>query len=227
MRSHFLVVVVVVAVFTIAGLPSVALAQEGSSSTPQLQSTALTQSSPASEGTLGAAGDENVIFSGAPEYGGYLATTTQVGQVTDKAGVFLGGRAGIIVSESLTIGGGVSWLVEGPTADLAEAPPIRSVYGGGLLGLTFASDAVVHPTFEMLIGGGEVRVSETSPVSTTRGDNFFVLDASGGFDINLAMGVRLHLGGGYRHISEIEAEGVSTSDLRGFFGTAQLKFGVF
>ena len=227
MRSHFLVVVVVVAVFTIAGLPSVAPAQEGSSSTTELQSTALSQPTWASEEAAGVGGDENVIFSGAPEYGGYLATTMEVGQVTEKAGVFLGGRAGIIVSESLTIGGGVTWLVEGPRADLSGQPPIRMVYGGGLLGVTFVSDAVVHPTFEILLGGGEVRTSEESPRVSRGGDNFFVLDASGGFDINLAWGVRLHLGGGYRHISAIEAEGVSESDLRGFFGTAQLKFGVF
>ena len=226
MRLRFLVVVVVVAV-TSAVLPSAVQAEENTYTYTESQSSQDDSSSWSSEGAVGVSGDEEVIFSSAPEYGGYLAPTVQVGQINEKAGVFLGGRAGIVVSEVLTVGGGVTWLLEGPTANVPAGPPVQMVYGGGLLGITLASDAIVHPSIEVLLGGGELRTESGHATARTSGDNFFVVDASGGFDINLSWGVRVHLGAGYRHISEVEVPGVTASELGGFFGTAQLKFGVF
>lgn len=206
MRLHSLVVVVVVSVVSVGQV----YAAEPNSSSESLRYT-----------------DADVVFQSQPEYGGYLAATTAVGEVTDEVGGFLGVRGGIIVSQVLTLGAGGNWLVDGPSVDIEEAPPLRMGYGGGLIGITIASDAVVHPTVEVLIGGGEVRLDVRDGPSPDK-ENVFVVDASGGFDVNLTPGIRVHLGGGYRYLSDVSnLPGLVNEDVRGFFGTAQLKFGMF
>ena len=225
MRSVHLVVAVTVALLSFSSFAHAA----GPDSAGETSDSPVVKSSDSEDASeeIPTLESADVVFSGEPEYGGYLSLTSQVGKVTDQAGVFLGARIGVIISHTLTIGGGLNWLIEGPTAETDGDPAIQSVYGGGLIGLTLASDSVVHPTIEVLVGGGEVRNKYRGVRFANDKTNIFVVDASAGLDINLATGVRLHLGGGYRYVSDVALSGVTAADLDGGFGVAQLKFGVF
>jgi len=169
----------------------------------------------------------DVLFGGTPSYGVYLAPTVETGRIERKAGVLFGARGGLIVSDVLTIGGGMNWLLDGPTAPTEGAPAIRMQHGGGLLGLTVASDQIVHPTIDVLLGGGQVTFDYDRPLMQDERANVFVLDVSTGLDINLTHGIRAHVGGGYRHVSNFELDGLTDEDVGGFFGSFQLKFGTF
>jgi hypothetical protein len=227
MRTYLVVALFVVSV------PAVAHAQDqdshGQSSeddpyrVASVDAESETSESDEEEGFLGA----DVLFGGTPSYGVYLAPAMQTARIDRQTGVLFGGRGGLIVSEVLRIGGGMNWLIDGPVADVQGSPALRMRHGGGLIGLTLASNQVVHPTIDLLIGGGQVTYDYTNSLTSDERANVFVLDFSTGFDINVTHGVRLHVGGGYRHVSHFELAGLTDDDIDGFFASAQLKFGAF
>ncbi|MFB6350983.1 MAG: hypothetical protein ABEN55_23405 [Bradymonadaceae bacterium] len=169
----------------------------------------------------------DVLFSGEPTYGVYLAPAFETSRVADQGGVFFGGRGGLIISDVLTIGGGINWLLDGPRAAVDGLPAIRMRHGGGLIGLTLASDQIIHPTIDLLIGGGRIAYDYDPTLLSDERANVFVLDFSTGFDLNITHGIRAHVGGGYRHVSNFALEGLTDEEVDGFFAGVQLKFGTF
>jgi len=171
--------------------------------------------------------DTNVIFSGDPEYGIYLAPTTQISEFQGQSRVFFGGRGGLVVSDVLRVGGGANWLLGGPNVHVRGAPRLRMRYGGGLIGVNIGSETLVHPSIDVLIGGGKAHYEGGGVAMNGRSASFFVVDASTGLDFNLAEGVRFHIGGGYRYLSQLQLPGIYPRDVSGAVGMAQLKFGAF
>ena len=218
-----------VALFVVS-VPAVAFAETPESgSTAAGSATAYASSSSSSNATPDDADitGADVLFGGTPSYGVYLGSSMEASSIKRQSGVFLGARGGLIVSEVLTLGGGMSWLVDGPRVGVDGTPAIRMRHGGGLLGLTLASDQVIHPTVEVLFGGGKVSYDYGRTRPSGEDANVFVVDTTAGFDINVTHGIRFHFGGGFRHVSNFELNGLTDEDVDGFYGAVQLKFGSF
>lgn len=171
--------------------------------------------------------DSDVIFSGTPEYGLYLSPTTQLSRFQGRSRAFVGGRGGLVVSDVLRVGGGANWLVGGPKVDVGQQPTLRMRYGGGLIGFNIGAESVVHPSIDVLIGGGKAQYESGGLAMNGRSESFFVVEGATGLDFNLSYGVRLHVGGGYRYLSSLDLPGLSADELGGPFGMVQLKFGAF
>ncbi len=171
--------------------------------------------------------ENDVIFSGTPEYGVYLAPTSQIADFQDRTTAFVGGRGGLIVSDVLRVGGGANWMLGRPHVAMEGTPRLRMRYGGGLIGLNIGADSVVHPSIDVLIGGGKAEYDSSEMALDGRSSSFFVVDAATGLDFNVTYGIRLHVGGGYRYVSSLQMPGLRADEVSGPFGMAQLKFGAF
>lgn len=225
MRNAFVVALLFVSV------PGIAHAQQ-TDQTPRVPTDADTASTVefqenADELDPDEVNESNVIFSGDPEYGIYLAPATQISEFEGQSRLFFGGRGGLVVSDVLRVGGGANWLLGGPNVPVQGTPRLRMRYGGGLIGVNIGAETLVHPSIDILIGGGKAHYEGGGVAMNGRSASFFVVDASTGLDFNLAEGVRFHVGGGYRYLSQLQLPGIHARDLSGAVGTAQLKFGAF
>ncbi|MFZ5432264.1 MAG: hypothetical protein ACOZB3_00675, partial [Calditrichota bacterium] len=110
--------------------------------------------------TILRAGEQTILGTGPIEHGGYGAIDLKFTSIEDKFGVLVGGKAGWIINHTFVLGAGGWGLARESKLD----PRYNSVwgerlryavgYGGIILGFVGRSDKVIHPTFDLLIGGG-------------------------------------------------------------------------
>jgi hypothetical protein len=158
----------------------------------------------------------------------------QISQI-DKVGVSnLGLRSGILLNDKLSIGGfyslSVNEIVPKSETDLSVYMDYRA--WGGFIEYTLWSTKLVHLTFPLLIGGGEVEMDKRDNYSDSNqnpyGEKmFFILEPSVFFEINLHRFVRFDAGISYRIVNDMTYRNFNQSSLIGFTGTIGLKIGVF
>ncbi len=178
---------------------------------------------------------EQTLFAGKIEHGGYGGPVVKFTTVNDKFGVLVGGRGGWIIDHTLVIGGGGYGLVNEVEANTVE-PQIGKYlefgYGGFEIEWVVNSDKLVHFSIHTLIGGGGVQYrSESGDIAfqDRYNDEFFVLEPGATLDINVTTWVRFSVGATYRYINGIESDSKLTSntDLNGLSAMVMLRFGKF
>lgn len=100
---------------------------------------------------------------------------------------------------------------------------------GGYAEYTLFSNRVVHLTFPLFIGGGEVEMDHLIDEVDLDIDEsyFFKIEPSAKIEVNLHKFVRLNVGAGYRHISSLNFANLNNSDLSNFTVYAGIKLGLF
>jgi hypothetical protein len=98
---------------------------------------------------------------------------------------------------------------------------------GAFLEYTLLSSKLVHLTFPLFIGFGEVQMDNEEGAANLGEANFFKIEPSAMLEINLNKFSRLNLGLGYRMIENMNYRNFSHSDISGLTGTIGLKLGKF
>ncbi len=80
-------------------------------------------------------------------------------------------------------------------------------------------EKVIHPGFGFMLGGGEVKDSAGNK------DKLFVVQPSGGVEINAFKWWKIGLEGGYRFVSGAALTNLDDGDLSAFFINLKLRFG--
>ena len=88
-----------------------------------------------------------------------------------------------------------------------------------LLGYTFRSDEVIHPTLYLQMGSSDLEVEGVGS------DNVFVVQPSLGAEINVARFFRIGIDGGYRFFNNSDVPSYSDKDFSGPVLGLRLKFG--
>lgn len=162
------------------------------------------------------------------EVGIYVAPQVNLASSFDDTAVMVGGRMAFVFNGVVSFGGAGVRLVN--DLELAENIDGRGehldiTYGGAIFGATPWTDAGLHPTLDLLIGGGRLQFDPFSPRRVS--DGFLVIDATAGLEMNVVEGIRLNVSGGYRHTAGVSLQGITDDHLRGAVGTATLRFGAF
>lgn len=98
---------------------------------------------------------------------------------------------------------------------------------GGFVEYTAFSKKVVHLTFPLYLGYGEVEMDgESGPVGLDEAD-FLMAEPSVLLEVNLLRHVRFNMGGGYRFVGNTTYRNMDQSDLRGFTAWFGIKVGTF
>lgn len=160
----------------------------------------------------------------------------QYGPVAGDEAIFATGRIGLLLGSRLAVGGFY-------TTSLGEIYPDAetdaNVYhdlrmGGLMVEYTLNPDKLVHVSFPLQLGWGEVQADwrEGSPNygddDLFGEDSFFVIEPGAMLEVNLMPWARLQAGATYRLIpSGVEYRGLQAADLSGFAGMIGLRFGLF
>jgi len=165
---------------------------------------------------------------GEVEHGGYGGPAVRFTQIAGDFGVLSGGRGGWIINHRFVLGGGGYGLAnpKNVTAPDATGDPVEGElemgYGGGIVEYIVASDALVHASVELLVGGGGL----TTQVHAAS-DAFFVMEPGANVMLNVTQFFRLGAGVSYRSIHGADFGGLDDDDLTGVSWGFIAKFGSF
>lgn len=157
------------------------------------------------------------------DHGGFGGPVVRFTQINGDFGVLTGGRGGWIVNHRFVLGGGGFGLANKIEVESeSEATRLEMGYGGGMVEVIIASDALIHLSAECLIGAGGL----TSP-ELSEDDAFFVMEGGANILLNVTKFFRLGLGGSYRHVQGADFRGIESGDLSGPSAVLTFKFGSF
>jgi len=175
---------------------------------------------------------EETVFSGKIESGGYGGPLMQTGQILDNTGFFLGGQGGWIINHRFVLGGKGYALINDIDIDGADNLILDFGCGGFMFEYIISSDKLVHYSIQSMIGFGGVRydvkdASQDHDDLDYSEDGFFVLEPGGNIIVNLSKGLRLGAGASYRYVNGVDYGNLSNSDLSGASLHLFLKIGEF
>jgi hypothetical protein len=178
------------------------------------------------------AAQEQTLFDGSIESGGFGAPGLKLTQINDQAGLMVGGGGAWIIDHSFLIGGaGYGLATDVNTKGLGpDTARLDMGYGGAVIGYQFGSDKLVHVGVQALVGAGAVdhrRARQTDWRSYDDIDGFFVVEPGITGELNVSKSVRVNLEASWRFVNGVELPGVTNSGLSGPSATLLLKFGTF
>ena len=92
---------------------------------------------------------------------------------------------------------------------------------------TLFSKKLVHLSFPLYLGYGEVQMDNEASEVDLGESNFFKIEPAANLEINIHKYVRMNLGAGYRIISNMIYRNFNQLDISGVTGYVGLKFGLF
>lgn len=188
---------------------------------------------------------ETLFGNGDVTWGGYGAAETKFSTVNSQMALLIGGRGGVIINHSFTLGIAGYGLVTSHRIENYKVsdpywtdsiPYLRVGYGGLHLGLAIEPSRLVHITGGLLIGaGGAAYTREYSynhwgndyNIKSYNSSAFFVLEPQIGVELNLTNFMRIEASGTYRYVSGLDLPATKNGDIGGPSGTLSIKFGKF
>lgn len=184
--------------------------------------------------------DEEILFSGDIESGGFGGPVVQISQFKGVSALVVGGRGGWIINHSFILGGGGYGLTTNVKADVQSDGRdlyLNVNYGGLLLEYVFESDKLLHFSMHALLGGGGVNYTthrmgdeyhnwenDSEPIDL---DAIFVAEPGIALNLNVTKFFRIGAGVSYRYVSGVALEGLTNDDLNGFGANLYFNFGSF
>lgn len=138
-------------------------------------------------------------------------------------------RAGLNIKDKFTIGGFFNTSINEINPKSETIPNVYMDYwsAGGLAEYTIFSKKVVHFTFPLYVGYGEVQMDNENGDPNLGESNFFQIEPSALIEVNLHKHIRLNFGVGYRMVSQMNYRNFDQSNISGLNTYAGLKFGLF
>jgi hypothetical protein len=159
-------------------------------------------------------------------FGGYFGAGTRISRVKGATGAFVGGEFVMLIDHRFAVGfGGYGLATDDARVDVAGGATRRLSMGYGGLRLGYIAQAAsrVHPTFDLLIGDGEIGLGK----HPTEDDDVFVLEPAVGVEAAVARMLRVGAGVSYRYVGDVGLARVSGADLRALSAQVVVRVGRF
>ncbi len=153
-------------------------------------------------------------------------------QLTDMGGAttaLFNLRGGLTLGKKVTLGAFYTQSMNDPVPDNELIPGIHLDYvaGGAMVEYTWKPDQLLHLTFPLLIGVGEVEMDGDGPPVLLGSSSFMTVEPAALLELNIHKYVRFNAGLSYRWISNMDYRNLDQSDISGFSFQAGIKFGWF
>lgn len=186
---------------------------------------------------------------GKTTHGGWAGLTFGYTKVGGKDTYLMGARGGWLINHHVTIGLAGTGIISDGTYNIhpyinkekSVGADLAGGYGGLFFETTIAPMSPLHVTIPVIIGAGGIAYINNNwngddaydpdhndyNNDTYDSDAYFVFEPGIEVELNLMKFMRFAIGGSYRYTSNINMVDSSKGMLRGFNGTASLKFGWF
>ncbi len=150
---------------------------------------------------------------------------SELGSIGGSEMLSLGIRGGLNVNSKYTFGGyymgSLNNVRPAGTEILTGYMDMRA--GGVYFEYTLLNEKLVHLTFPLNIGYGEVQWDTDNDEIEFNEQNFFTIEPTALLEVNLHKYVKANIGGGYRWVSDFNYLNINANDLRGAIGQIGLK----
>jgi hypothetical protein len=138
-------------------------------------------------------------------------------------------RAGINLKDKFSFGGYFNTSMNQIRPQSETIPFIYMDYWtvGAFAEYTLFAKRLMHLTFPVYIGYGEVQMDNEIGETELGEEYFFQIEPSALLEINLHKYARLNLGAGYRFVGEMNYRNLDQTDISGLTAYIGLKFGLF
>ncbi|WP_289028547.1 hypothetical protein [uncultured Algoriphagus sp.] len=138
-------------------------------------------------------------------------------------------RAGVSIKDQISFGAYFSTSLNDIKPQSETVPNVYMDYWsvGGFAEYTWNASKLVHLTFPVYVGYGEVQMDNEIGDAGLGEANFFQVEPSALVEINLHRLVSLNAGAGYRIVGNMEYRNFNQSDLSGLTGYIGVKFNLF
>lgn len=162
---------------------------------------------------------------GLKDLGFFLSPAYGLTQMDGSSTSLFNLRGGVTLGDQFALG--ASWHTS-----VNEIMPQPNVYmdywmAGGFMEYTLFAKKLIHFTFPLFIGYGEVEMDDERGNPGLGEANFFQIEPSASLEINLHRYMRLNIGTGYRFVGPMNYRNFDQSDISGLTGYLGLKFGLF
>tara|TARA_R110002073_G_scaffold61354_2_gene154244 strand:+ start:1249 stop:1845 length:597 start_codon:yes stop_codon:yes gene_type:complete len=161
--------------------------------------------------------------------GYFIAASYGLTQMDENTASIFNLRGGVSIKDKLSFGAYFSTSLNEINPQSETVPNVYMDYHsfGGFAEYTILSKKIIHLTFPLFIGYGEVQMDNESGNAGLGESNFFQIEPSAMLEVNLYKSLRFNIGTGYRFIENMNYRNFDQSDISGFTGYIGLKLGVF
>lgn len=138
-------------------------------------------------------------------------------------------RAGVSIKDQVSLGVYHSFSLNNIKPQSETVPNVYMDYWsvGGFAEYTWNASKLVHLTFPVYVGYGEVQMDNEIGDAGLGEANFFQVEPSALIEINMHKAATLNVGAGYRIVGNMEYRNFNQSDLSGLTGYIGVKFNLF
>jgi hypothetical protein len=138
-------------------------------------------------------------------------------------------RGGLSIADKISFGAYFNTSLNQINPQSEIIPNIYMDYWtvGGFAEYTLYSKKLIHFTFPLYLGYGEVQMDNENGDAGLGEANFFQVEPSALLEVNLHKHIRFNLGAGYRFVTNMEYRNFNQADLSGLTAHVGLKFGLF
>ena len=163
------------------------------------------------------------------DLGFFVAPAFGLTQMDGSSASLFNLRGGLNVKDAISVGAYFSTSIN---QIVPESETVQDIYMdywtvGGFAEYTVLSKKLVHLTFPLYVGYGEVQMDNENGDAALGESNFFQIEPSALLEVNLHKYIRLNVGAGYRIVGDMTYRNFDQSDLSGLTGYFGLKFGLF
>ena len=174
---------------------------------------------------------EETLVGGNARVGWYFASTTRFTTINDEMATLDGWRAVLTLNKTWTLGMTSVELdendVPAPITWNNQAVYMDLDYHGLEIGHIWNSDRVAHFTADLLLALGVIDYNAKGAGKRWSQDLVGVIEPTVQMEVNVVRWMRIGLGAGYRYVTAIDIEGLSSGDVSGPSGILTFKFGKF
>lgn len=172
-------------------------------------------------------GSDNPIST--KDIGFFVAPTFGFTQMDGSSTALFNLRAGLNVKDKLSFGAYFNTSMNEIKPQSETLPNIYMDYWtfGGFAEYTALSKKLIHLTFPLYFGYGEVQMDNENDDTDLGEANFIQIEPAALLEVNLHKYVRLNAGAGYRLVGEMNYRNFNQTDISGLTAYIGLKFGLF
>lgn len=154
-----------------------------------------------------------------------IGITTMDGSTTALLNI----RGGVGIGRNMSIGGYFDFSMNEIYPASETLPNVYMDYwsSGGFIEYTVLSNNLIHFTFPLIFGYGEVQMDNENGDAGLGEQNFFKVEPSALLEINFNKYFRFNLGAGYRILNQMNYRNFNQSDISGLTGYFGIKIGKF